>query len=171
MMRDDEDDWGKYLNSAVFSINTSVQSSTKVTPFRMMFGREARFPLQAEAESAEEIIQQVSMAEQYTLANEAEEVDEQDSMAEQYALTNEAQQANIFSRSRNALPLPRRNRREIMQRERVSLTTTSRLVTIKVLWRNMLQLRSQMEDRWLGPYVVANEPISKGTCFLLNKAV
>ena len=95
-MRDDEDDWGKYLNSAVFSINTSVQSSTKVTPFRMMFGREARFPLQAEAESAEEIIQQVSMAEQYTLANEAEEVDEQDSMAEQYALTNEAQQANIF---------------------------------------------------------------------------
>ena len=43
-MRDDEDDWGKYLNSAVFSINTSLQSSTKVTPFRMMFGREARFP-------------------------------------------------------------------------------------------------------------------------------
>ena len=42
------DDWGKYLDAALFATNTSVQSTTKVTPFHLMFGREPRFPLEAE---------------------------------------------------------------------------------------------------------------------------
>ena len=42
------DYWEKYLDSAIFATNTSVQTSTKHTPFQLMYGREARFPLQAE---------------------------------------------------------------------------------------------------------------------------
>ncbi len=47
-MNEDTDDWSQYLHSALFAINTSIQSATKFTPFRMMFGREPVFPLEAE---------------------------------------------------------------------------------------------------------------------------
>ena len=47
-MNEDTDDWSQYLESALFVINTSIQSATKFTPFRMMFGREPVFPLEAE---------------------------------------------------------------------------------------------------------------------------
>ena len=47
-MNEDTDDWSQYLQSALFAINTSIQSTTKFTPFRMMFGREPVFPLEAE---------------------------------------------------------------------------------------------------------------------------
>ena len=50
-MHDHQDDWESYLDAALFSINTSEQSSTKISPFKMMFGgREPRFPLQADKE-------------------------------------------------------------------------------------------------------------------------
>ena len=51
LMEDFSDDWEKYLDSAIFATNTSVQTSTKHTPFQLMYGREARFPLQAEKEA------------------------------------------------------------------------------------------------------------------------
>ena len=47
-MNEDTDDWSQYLESALFAINTSIQSATKFTPFRMMFGREPVFSLEAE---------------------------------------------------------------------------------------------------------------------------
>ena len=47
-MNKDTDDWSQYLESALFAINTSIQGATKFTPFRIMFGREALLPLQAE---------------------------------------------------------------------------------------------------------------------------
>ena len=46
-MEDKNDNWDQHLDSAVFA-NASVKSTTKVTPFRMMFAREPRFPLEAE---------------------------------------------------------------------------------------------------------------------------
>ena len=51
LMEDFSDDWEKYLDSAIFATNTSVQTSTKRTPFQLMYGQEARFPLQAEKEA------------------------------------------------------------------------------------------------------------------------
>ena len=47
-MVDQGDDWGKYLDAALFATNTSVQSTMKVTPFHLMFDQEPRFPLEAE---------------------------------------------------------------------------------------------------------------------------
>ena len=53
-MDDTSDDWCEYLDSALFAMNTSLQNTTKFTPFYMMFGRNLRFPLEAgkEAESS-----------------------------------------------------------------------------------------------------------------------
>ena len=65
-MTDQTDDWGQYLDAAVFATNTSTQSTTKVTPFQMMFSHEPRFPLEAEKEgecaSMEDIIEPLQSA-------------------------------------------------------------------------------------------------------------
>ena len=37
-----KDDWDIYIPSVIFSINTSVQATTKHTPFEIMFGRNCR---------------------------------------------------------------------------------------------------------------------------------
>ena len=171
MIRSNDDDWGKYLNAAVFSINTAVQASTKYTPFRIMFGREARFPLQVEAESStEEISQEHLSAEQDSYMFE-HSITEQDS-TEQYALACEAKKASIFTKvSQHIATAQEKQKRNFTNRKSVVKYTIK--VGDKVLWRNMLQKTKKghkMEDRWLGPYEVANAPISKGTCFLLNKA-
>lgn len=42
------DDWDQQLEAILFGIRTSVQESTKFTPFFLMHGREARLPLEAE---------------------------------------------------------------------------------------------------------------------------
>ena len=47
-MEDKNDDWNEYFDAAVFATNTSVQSTIKVTPFRIMFAREPWFQLKTE---------------------------------------------------------------------------------------------------------------------------
>lgn len=37
-------DWDKYIRSACFAINTSIHSSTRQTPFFLMFGRDSLLP-------------------------------------------------------------------------------------------------------------------------------
>lgn len=165
MMRDNEDDWGKYLNAAVFSINTSVQATTKFTPFRVMYGREARFPLQVEAESStDELIQQDSYM------SEHDSITDEDS-TQQFALESEAKKASIFTKvSQHIATAQEKQKRNFANRR--SVVNYNFKVGDKVLWRNMLQKTKKghkMEDRWLGPYEVANAPITKGTCYLLNK--
>ena len=51
LMDDTSDDWCEYLDSALFAMNTSLQNTTIFTPFYMMFGRNLRFPLEAEKEA------------------------------------------------------------------------------------------------------------------------
>ena len=43
-----QDDWDEFLDPILFSIRTSIQESTKHTPFFLMHGQEARFPLEVE---------------------------------------------------------------------------------------------------------------------------
>ncbi|UYV68096.1 hypothetical protein LAZ67_5003046 [Cordylochernes scorpioides] len=45
--RDDHAEWTKFVKSATFAFNSSVQSSTKVTPHRIVFGIEPRTSLDA----------------------------------------------------------------------------------------------------------------------------
>ena len=45
-------DWDEFIDPILFSIRTSVQESTKYTPFFLMYGREARFPFEMEKASA-----------------------------------------------------------------------------------------------------------------------
>lgn len=54
------DDWGKHLDAAVFATNSSIHCTTKVTLFRMTFGREPSFPLQAEKAGEQATVENVS---------------------------------------------------------------------------------------------------------------
>lgn len=47
-----DNDWDVYLDPILFGIRTSVQASTKKTPFFLVYGREARLPLEVEKTDA-----------------------------------------------------------------------------------------------------------------------
>ena len=44
-VNESQDDWDMHLEELAFAYNTATQSSTKFTPFELMFGRQAKIPL------------------------------------------------------------------------------------------------------------------------------
>jgi hypothetical protein len=68
-----QDDWDVHLPTIAFAYNTTVCTQTGFTPFKMIFGREARQPLedwitryQHETENLETYVKQLIQALQYT---------------------------------------------------------------------------------------------------------
>ena len=49
-----QDDWDKYLEAALFGIRTSVQSSTKYSPFFLMFSRQPRLFIELQLNETKE---------------------------------------------------------------------------------------------------------------------
>ena len=45
-----QNDWDECIDPILFAIRTSVQESTKHSPFFLMYGREAKLPLEVEKE-------------------------------------------------------------------------------------------------------------------------
>ena len=43
-INDDQDDWDKLLDPILFAYRTSIQSSSKYSPFFLMYGRRPRLP-------------------------------------------------------------------------------------------------------------------------------
>lgn len=154
-MEDPTDDWSTYLSSAVFATNTSIQNSTKVTPFRLMYGREARFPLEAEkvaeTNSIEEAVNDISMA---NVDNYIKEI-------------LEKQKSIFFKADTNIKVAQERQKKQYAQRK--GITEYSFKIGDKVLRRNMQQKTrkgKKMEDRWLGPYTIVE--VTKTSCLLKN---
>ena len=56
-MNEKQDNWDEAIDDILFAYRTSVQATTKHTPFYLMFGREARTPIQMEISSEENIKQ------------------------------------------------------------------------------------------------------------------
>ena len=66
-----QDDWDDYLDPILFGIRTSIQECTKYTPFFLMHGREARFPLEAEESSVISVVAELGDV-QYTIEHLSE---------------------------------------------------------------------------------------------------
>lgn len=150
------DDWGQYLDAAVFATNTSIQSSTKYTPFQLMFGRSPRFPLEAEKEG-----ENVSFQDMHSLV---------ESNAEDVLEKVLAKQKQIFVAVDENIKKAQEKQIE-QYRKRKGVVSHHFKKGDQVLRRNMKQKTrkgSKREDRWLGPYEILE--MSKTTCVLQNKA-
>lgn len=144
---DHEDNWDDLLDPVLFSIRTSVQDSTKFTPFYLMHGREARLPLEAESRT-------VTFSDQ--LADVQEKVVRLTEM-------REAVFPKVTVNIKNS-----QERQKAQYRRRKGLLKTPIRVGETVLRLNMLKRTKKghkMEDTWLGPYKVT-EMTRYGTCGL-----
>ncbi|XP_040210348.1 uncharacterized protein LOC120941138 [Rana temporaria] len=50
MVNEKQDDWDKYLEPTLFSLRSKIQTTTKFSPFQLMYGREAVFPVEVPVE-------------------------------------------------------------------------------------------------------------------------
>ena len=48
LLDDNSNNWEQYLDGAVFALNTNVSSTTRYSPFYLMYGRHPIFPLESE---------------------------------------------------------------------------------------------------------------------------
>ena len=69
-----QDDWDDLIDPVLFSIRTAVQESTHYTPFFLMYGREARFPL--EVEVSEGVSSETQLADVQSAVSRLQEVRE-----------------------------------------------------------------------------------------------
>ena len=51
-INDDQNDWDLFLDPILFAYRTSIQSSSKFTPFFLMYGRRARLPVEVSGEQS-----------------------------------------------------------------------------------------------------------------------
>ncbi len=144
-----EGDWDRYLEPVLFAIRTSVQESTKHTPFLLMHGREARIPFEAE--------QATLITSPDQLASVEERVQQLQQVRDKiYPIAK----ANIDSSQK----------KQKKQYKRWKGIQPNRLkVGDLVLRANMLKRTkkgNKTKDTWLGPYKIVD--ISKYGCCLLR---
>ena len=156
MMSSPDDDGEKYLDSGIFATNTSRQGTTNTSPFRMMFGREPRFPL--EAEKAGDGTDMSDVKKQW-----------QDCDIEQVIDRIIEKQTSLFREVEQRITNAQEKQKEQYQR-RKGIVQYLFEIGCKVLRRNMKQKTKKehkSKDRWLGPYT--NAELLATSCFLVNK--
>jgi hypothetical protein len=161
-MKDNEDRWDEYIEGALFAINTNQSTTTKYSPFYMMFGRNPRFPIEAEkgaitptgSDDIAQLMQDLSS--EIVIREHVEET----------------------SRMKDALfPIVDSNIQKAQEKQKIQYQNKKGQPVCQfkagdaVLLRNMLQKTKKghkLEDQWLGPYEVTEVIADRGVCKLLN---
>ena len=147
MVIEHEEDWDELLDPVLFAIRTSVQESTKFTPFFLMHGREARFPLEAENSEITSVSQLGDV---------------------QQAVRHLKEMRNkVFPQVKENIENSQERQKQ-QYRKRKGAVVNSIQVGQTVLRLNMLKRTTKghkMEDTWLGPYRVI-EMTASGDCVL-----
>jgi hypothetical protein len=144
---DNEDNWDDLLDPVLFSIRTSVQESTKFTPFYLMHGREARLPLEAESR---------------TVTSSDHLIDVQ-----QTVIHLKKVKEAVFPKVKVNIESSQKRQKEQYRRRKGVLKTPIH-VGDTVLRLNMLKRTKKghkMEDTWRGPYKVT-DMTKCGSCVL-----
>ena len=137
LMENPSDDWCEYLDSALFATNMSIQNKTKFAPFYIMFGRNPRFPLEAE-----------KMAESVSVERAMEDNDKVN--IDDYISNIIEKQKVIFPKADSNIKVAQNKQKELYTR-RKGIVEYNFKIGDKVLRRNMQQLTKKgkkMEDRW-----------------------
>ena len=161
-MEDNQDTWDDYVEGTVFTINTNESTTTKYSPFFLMFGRNRRLPFEVEKleqplTGFENLVQLV------------------DDLSSGEAIR---EHVNEMSRIRDTLfPRVDANIKQAQERQKHQYkmkrgqSVCPFLVGDLVLQRNMLQMTKagyKYEDQWLGPYKITQINPDKETCRLEN---
>ena len=144
-----KNNWNDFLDPILFSIRTSRQESTKHTPFFLMHGREARFPLEVEKS----------------------EVNELGNVHETLSCLQKLR-AKVFPEvSKNIDASQSRQKAQYKRRRGVdqSMQVKEGDVVLRLNMQKCTRKGSKDEDTWIGPYKVVH--ISKyGFCHLQSVA-
>lgn len=162
-MEEREDRWDEYIEGALFTINSNVSTTTKHSPFFLMFGRKPRLPFEVEK-------------------NE-QELQDSDVVPLIEALSSEErilEHVNDMSNIRDALfPVVDANIKAAQKKQQEQYIKKRGhpvcpfKVGDQVLQRNMIQKTKKghkFEDQWLGPYRITELNAEKGTCRLSKEA-
>ena len=136
-MSDHTDDWDDFLDPVLFGIRTSVQESTKFTPFFLMYGREARFPLEVEKSAT---------------SSDSRDIADIDRVVSRLTTVKETS----FPRAEENILASQKRQKELHKRRRNVYQEKFKVGNL-VLHMNMKQkLRkgAKLEDKWRGPYRV-----------------
>ena len=163
-MDEQDDNWDDYIDGALFAINTNVSTTTKCSPFFVMFGRHPRMPFEVEKfvtplEEGDEAINNVMT-----------ELCSDDSLQAHIEKMTEIRDAVFPKIERNIDVAQQKQKQQYLKRTGGLKFTFNNGDT--VLRRNMLQKTSKghkMEDQWIGPYTVEGLDLVKGTCQLRAK--
>lgn len=154
MSKEHQNDWDDFLDPVLFGIRTSVQESTKYTPFFLMHGREAKFPLENEKTTNS------------VLPDTTQEGDTYDLQATIDRLTH-LKETVFGAASDNISNSQNKQKKQYDKRKGFEITSGFKVGDI-VLRLNMLKRTKKghkHEDSWLGPYKIVD--VSKyGTCQL-----
>ncbi|KAK3709530.1 hypothetical protein QZH41_006769 [Actinostola sp. cb2023] len=159
VMNEKNDEWDDYVDGAVFAVNTNKSTTTKYTPFFLMYGRQPRLPFEVEKllnNSEEEPVSELAAK----LGNASAIDDYVQNMTERRDILFPKVEDNINSAQ---------EKQKQTYLKRKGITKCSMKDGDLVLKRNMLQKTKQghkMEDQWIGPYVV--EGLDKTNATAIN---
>ena len=161
-MEENEDSWDEYIDGTMFTINTNESTTTKYSPFVLMFGRNPRLPFEIEKlekpitdpETLSQVMTELSSDE--TLKERLEEMstlrDTLFPLVDQNIKQAQEKQKQQFKRRRGHPICPFKVGDVVLQRNMVQMTKAGH----------------KYEDQWLGPYKICYINADKGICRLEN---
>ena len=154
LINENDKDWDEFLAGAVFALNTNVSTTTKFSPFFLMFGRDPVLPLEAEVLNKE--------AGQDLVNNTSEE------MVDHRIQTLKNIHDKVFPQVSTNIKTSQ-EKQKIQYENKKNIPCPYKVGDL-VLRRNMLQKTSKghkMEDNWLGPFTIV-KLTTNGTCTIKN---
>ena len=142
-------DWDLYLPSALFATRTMRQDTTRFTPFELVYGREARQPV-------DEIIDENRKATEITEETRNIRINQEITRLQQ--IRHQAQEFISKAQERQKANYDKANKE----------TTILRIGDQVLLFRNVTEASwsAKLEPKWEGPYIVAS---IKGTTYQLRR--
>lgn len=160
-MDEKEDDWDEYIDGASFAINTNISTTTKCSPFFLMYGWQPRLPFEVEkfVEHVEEDDGRIEKL--------ATELSSEDVMREHIDKMSKTRDA-LFPKIENNIKIVQEKQKQQHLKRKGGLDYSYKNGDL-VLRRNMLQKTTKghkMEDQWTGPYTIEDVNLKAGTCKL-----
>ena len=156
-VNEEQTDWDLYLDAILFSYRTSRQDSTKMSPFYLVYGRQARLPLETAVHPGNQEPDE---------GVKTEEVNLDEHVAKMVAVRRKALENICNAQERQKQQYNAKHSRDKGKYK----------VGALVLLKNSKKLSrkgSKMEPNWLGPYRI-HKVLNKGTfqlCKTSNKKV